>query len=74
MSLVVDTGGLAVLRAEGAVLALISVEVDLQPRETGKERKDGAYRADGVAVGASASPCQYEKHYEGDGSDDEYRQ
>ena len=61
MRLEIDARRFAVLRAERAVLALVLVEMNLQERETGKETEHRAYRTDGVAVGASASPGQDEE-------------
>ena len=64
---------LAVLGAQRAVLALALVEVDLQPRELGKDAEHSTYGADGVAVGAPVAPCQqgqYHQHHDGNAQRD----
>ena len=67
VGLEVDAGGLAVLGAQAAGLALIGIKIDLKPRETRQLGKNGTHRADGVAIGAAATPCQH-------GDDNECRQ
>ena len=74
MRLIVDTGGLAVLRAHRAVLALILIEADLQPREAGEETQDGTDGTDGIAVGTPTSPGQHQKHHQRHGGNDKHRQ
>ena len=66
----IDGAGLAVLLAETAVLALVLVEPDTEQREPGEEAEDGAYGADGVAIGATIKEGQHAEDEHHNPSDD----
>ena len=54
--LIVDAGSLTVLRTQRAVLALVHIEVHLQPRELGKDAQRSTHGTDGVAIRATIAP------------------
>ena len=55
----IDARGLAILGAHAAWLALVDVKIHFEPREARNQREESAHGADGVAIGASAAPCQH---------------
>ena len=57
--LIVYAGSLTVLRTQRAVLALVYIEVHLQPRELRKDAQQGTHRTDGVAIGATIAPGEH---------------
>lgn len=69
----VDTRSFAIACAKVAVDALIRVDNRLQISISGQEAEYGTYRANGVAIGSSASPCQYDEDDQGNGCNDESR-
>ncbi len=71
MGLVINAGGLAALGARSTVTALILLKINFQEREAGEETEEGAYRTDGVAIGAATYPRQHGQHYQCHGSYDE---
>ena len=74
MVLEVDARGFTIPGTERAVVALVSVNLYAQPRESGQEREQRTHRTDGVAIGASSPPSQhYEQHQRCYGND-EHRQ
>ena len=74
MRLEVDAGCLAIFCAKTAIPALVGIEVNLQPRETGKEAQHRSYWADGVTVSSPTSPSKNGHDDEGRSGNDERRQ
>lgn len=58
----VDAGCLTATGTQSATVALGGINFGTEPREAGKEAQYGTHRADGIAVGTSVPPCQYDNN------------
>ena len=67
----VDARGFAVAGTRLATVAFGCVDSGAEEREPRQQPQRGAHRADGVAVGASATPGQYSDDHKGDDGHDE---
>ena len=69
--LIVYAGGLTVLRTQRAVLALVHIEMYLQPRELRKDAQRSTYRTDGVAIGTTIAPGEHSQYDQSHDANDE---
>lgn len=67
----IDARGFAVAGTRLATVAFGRVDGGAEEREPRQQPQRGAHRADGVAVGASVAPGQYDDDYQGDRGYDE---
>lgn len=67
----VDTRGFAVAGARLTAVAFVGVDYRAEERESRQKSQYGAYGANGVAIGTSVAPSQYDDDYQcGDGDEE----